>query len=78
MSEGNGLEMTTANGKKDADFHRKLSREEKLREAKIEDQVCTLRANEKHVKIFNENSIFGRNYFFLRMLLRSFYNLIYF
>lgn len=41
MSEGNGLEMTTTNGKKDGDFHKKLSREEKLREAKIEDQVCT-------------------------------------
>lgn len=56
MSEGNGLEMTTTNGKKDGDLHRKLSREEKLREAKIEDQVCVcVRVyEEKHVKIFGK------------------------
>lgn len=39
MSEGNGLEMTTTNGKKDGDYHKKLTRERKLRYAKIEDQI---------------------------------------
>uniref|UniRef100_A0A336M6Z4 CSON013095 protein n=1 Tax=Culicoides sonorensis TaxID=179676 RepID=A0A336M6Z4_CULSO len=39
MSESNGVEMSTTNGKKDGEFLKKLSREEKLREAKIEDQI---------------------------------------